>query len=117
MSREAEVCEVVELLIQRGANVNAMGEERLIRLPVGDYITHKKTPLCAAVQRGSPSLVRLLLNAKANPNHTVETDSRSGARWQLKPESFAQEISNGLLVPRNAEDPRNQFLEEILEML
>lgn len=121
MSHEAEICELVELLIQRGANVNAMGNETLThQTPLKgskSFVTRNKTPLCAAVQRGSPHLVRMLLDAKANPNHTAETDSTSGLKWQLKPESFGQVISNGSLAPRDVEDPRNQYAEEILEML
>merc|ERR1711865_901932 len=78
MAREKEVCEVVELLIQKRADVNAVGGDALssnsarfggiTRSP----ISHQKSPLCAAVQRGSPTLVRMLLDAKADPAHTID---------------------------------------------
>jgi len=78
MSQERELTDVVQLLIDLKADVNAAGEETL---DCGsDYPSHcggyqvikGKKPLCAAVQRGSPVLVKLLLDAKAEPVHTYQ---------------------------------------------
>lgn len=119
MSHEEEVCEVVALLIDQGADVNATGEENLDAESAGCPSVDGKSPLCAAIQRGSPTLVRMLLEAKADPNHTVVL---GGSAWgpgpgAQKPVAFLNEICNGSMSRRSPQDPRNQYRTEILELL
>lgn len=119
MSREQEVCEVVALLIQQEADVNATGDETLDAESAGAPPVDGKSPLCAAIQRGSPTLVKMLLDAKADPNHTVHL---GGSAWgpgpgaQL-PDAFLNEICNGSMSRRKAKDPRNKYDADILELL
>lgn len=126
MSREKEVCEIVKFLIQNRADVNAVGDEDQDCESAGGVTVHGKTPLCAAVQRGSPALVRMLLDARADPNHTMKYGqsawgpdrSNPFGPGVLKPESFLGEVSNGSANgKRDKRDPRNQFSEEIRNML
>lgn len=125
MSHEKEVGEVAKLLIEKGADVNAVGDETQDCESAGCVTVHGKSPLCAAIQRGSPPLVRMLLDAKADPGYTMRYDASA---WGpdtrnpfgpgvLKPESWLGEISNGSVGSRPKNDPRNQFNGKILEML
>lgn len=119
MARENEVCKVVELLIQQGANVNALGDEWLDAESAGCHTVKDKSPLCAAIQRGSPTLVRMLLDAKADPNHTAIL---GGPAWGAhasaqKPEAFLNDICNGSMRRRSSEDPRSQCDAKILTLL
>merc|ERR1719420_537263 len=75
MAQEEEAAEVVQLLIDMEADVNATGDETQDCESAGCPTVHGKTPLCAAVQRGSPALVKMLLDANADPNHTHKYDS------------------------------------------
>lgn len=119
MSHEQQVCDVVALLIQQDADVNATGDETLDAESAGCPSVDGKSPLCAAIQRGSPTLVKMLLDAKANPNHTVHL---GGSAWgpgpgaQL-PDAYLNEICNGSMSQRNAKDPRKKYDEDILELL
>jgi hypothetical protein len=125
MSKEKELCEIVELLIQRGADVNATGEETQDCESAGAPTVHDKTPLCAAVQRGSPTLVKILLDARANPDHTHRYDSSAWGPDRrnpfgpgvLKPESWLSDVSNGSVSSRDRKDPRHQYSEEIQKLL
>lgn len=125
MSNEKELCDVVQLMIEKRADVDATGEEVQDCESAGCPGVHGKTPLCAAVQRGSPRLVRMLLDAKADPNHEMKYDSAAYGPdrnnplgpGNLKPESWLSEISNGFVHERNCGDPRNQFNGQILAML
>merc|ERR1711953_1490842 len=66
---DTHIAEIVQMLIERGADVNATGEEDLALDSDEGFQTMKsKTPLCAAVQRRSPRLVRLLLDNGADQN-------------------------------------------------
>lgn len=117
MSDEDELCEVVALMIQKGADVNAVGSETQECESAGRpsfcwFLG--KTPLCAAVQRGSPRLVRMLLDANADPNHRHRYEFSPDV---LKPESWLSDISNGSVWQRHEADPRNRFTQEILQML
>jgi ankyrin repeat protein/tRNA A-37 threonylcarbamoyl transferase component Bud32 len=58
--------EIVDLLIKRGANVDAMS-------------TKKKTPLMVAVEKNLPEIVELLLKAEANPN--LQDNTGDTAMW------------------------------------
>lgn len=125
MDRENEVCEVVKLLIEMEADVNSVGDEQQDCESAGVVTVHEKTPLCAAVQRGSPVLVRMLLDAKADANHTMKYDQSAwGPDRQnplgpgvLKPESWLGEICNGSVGKRDSKDPRNRYRDEIFAML
>jgi len=126
MSQEEEVAELVQLLIEKRADVNATGDETQDAESNGAPTVHGKSPLAAAIQRGSPMLVKVLLDAKADPNHQMKYDScASGIDKQnpfgpgvLMPESWLDEVSNGSVHARgNKEDPRNQHREEILALL
>eukprot|EP00928_Gymnodinium_smaydae_P037761 TRINITY_DN26172_c0_g1_i1.p1 TRINITY_DN26172_c0_g1~~TRINITY_DN26172_c0_g1_i1.p1 ORF type:complete len:433 (+),score=39.52 TRINITY_DN26172_c0_g1_i1:88-1386(+) len=125
MAREGEVCDIVALLIEKGADVNATGEEVQDCESAGCPEVHGKTPLCAAVQRGSPALVRMLLDAKADPNHTMSYDAAAYGPDKnnpfgpgiLKPESWLGEITNGSVGKKDAKDPRNAHAAEILKLL
>eukprot|EP00928_Gymnodinium_smaydae_P060869 TRINITY_DN4475_c0_g1_i1.p1 TRINITY_DN4475_c0_g1~~TRINITY_DN4475_c0_g1_i1.p1 ORF type:complete len:325 (+),score=27.96 TRINITY_DN4475_c0_g1_i1:66-977(+) len=125
MASEKEVCEVVALLIERGADVNAVGDEDQDCESAGIVTVHGKTPLCAAVQRGSPTLVRMLLEAKADPNHEMKYDQSAWGPDRnnplgpgvLRPESWLGEISNGSVGTRNASDPRTKYADQISKLL
>merc|ERR1740139_1224230 len=93
MSQEAEVCEIVELLLQKRADVNAGGADctEIDASECGWTRLLNKTPLCAAVQRGSPSLVRKLLEARADVNITV-TQNGMCKNSHAKPENFVDNI-------------------------
>lgn len=125
MAQEDECAEVVRLLLDMRADVNATGEETQDCESGGSPEVHGKTPLCAAVQRGSPSLVRLLLDAKADPNHI---HSYGGSAYGpdrgnplgpgvMKPESWLSEPANGSLGKREKHDPREANSLLILRML
>lgn len=113
MDRDKEVCEVVKLLIDKRADVNAVGDEQEDCDSGCMPTRHDKTPLCAAVQRGSPALVRLLLDARANANHTMQYDRGP----ILTPESWLNNISFGSVTPWRENDPRRKNQQEILDML
>lgn len=129
MSKEKELCEIVELLIQRGADVNGTGEETEDCQSGGAPTAHDKTPLCAAVERGSPTLVKILLDAGANPDHThrysgsayTETDLHGLGNGVCKPESWLGSLGNGSVLPIShflfRDDPRRQYSDEILALL
>jgi len=124
MSGEDAVVDVAKLLIERGARVNATGTEEQNCESAGCPSVHGKTALCAAIQRGSPKLVKLLLDAHADPNHTHKYDQTWGPDTRnpfgpgvLKPESWLSEPANGSVGPRGGNDPRNANSEEILTML
>jgi len=125
MSREEEVYEIVKLLIEKQADVNATGDEDQDCESAGVVTVHGKTSLCAAVQRGSPALVRLLLDAKADPDHTMRYDQSAWGPDRnnplgpgvLKPESWLQAICNGSVGSRSSEDPRLKHSDEILALL
>ena len=125
MSEEDAVCDIVRMLIDRGANVNAVGDETQHCESAGCPTVHNKTPLCAAIQRGSCKIVELLLDAKADPNHTHEYEQTAwGADERnplgpgvLKPESWISNIHNGMLGTRDASDPRHDSTTEILRLL
>lgn len=125
MSKEDEVCEIVKLLIEKGADVNAVGDETQDCESAGMVMVHGKTPLCAAVQRGSPKLVHMLLDAKADPNHTMKYDASAWGPDRnnplgpgvLKPESWLASVCNGSVGCREAHDPRKQNDEAILDLL
>eukprot|EP00933_Yihiella_yeosuensis_P027992 TRINITY_DN21805_c0_g1_i1.p1 TRINITY_DN21805_c0_g1~~TRINITY_DN21805_c0_g1_i1.p1 ORF type:complete len:358 (+),score=50.73 TRINITY_DN21805_c0_g1_i1:112-1185(+) len=125
MDRENEVSEVVELLILKKADVNAVGEETQDCESAGCVLVRGKSPLCAAVQRGSPALVRMLLDANADPthrhNHTLSAwgpDHRNPlGSGVLEPKSWLGEVCNGSVSSRSATDPRNANTDEILRLL
>eukprot|EP00928_Gymnodinium_smaydae_P017367 TRINITY_DN16635_c0_g2_i1.p1 TRINITY_DN16635_c0_g2~~TRINITY_DN16635_c0_g2_i1.p1 ORF type:complete len:367 (+),score=18.93 TRINITY_DN16635_c0_g2_i1:148-1101(+) len=125
MAHEDEVCDIVALLIQMGADVNATGDEDLDCESAGTMEIRGKTPLCAAVQRGSPKLVRMLLEAKADVNHTASgssaaygpDDRNPFGPGVLKAESFLGCIRNGSVGKREASDPRKQHDKRILHLL
>lgn len=125
MSQEKEVSEVIQLLIEKQADVNATGNEAQDCESNGVPEVHRKSPLAAAVQRGSPLLVKLLLDAKADPNHEMKYDSVASGKDTKNPfgpgvlriESWADEICNGSVRPRQANDPRNETKVEILALL
>lgn len=126
MSQEEEVAKVVQLLIKMNADVNASGDETQDCESAGSPTVHNKTPLCAAVQRGSPALVRLLLDARADPSHTHQYDGAAYGpdRWNplgpgvLKPESWLRDICNGSVTERRERnDPRAANHAEILQLL
>jgi len=77
---EQLVMEIVQLLLNLGASVNASGCETIL-LNFGSYPAyhHSRTPLYIAVEAGSAKAVQLLLDAGADPNvgytlgvHTLE---------------------------------------------
>mmetsp|Transcript_42935 Transcript_42935/g.110668 ORF Transcript_42935/g.110668 Transcript_42935/m.110668 type:complete len:347 (-) Transcript_42935:233-1273(-) len=123
MSQENEVGEVIQLLIEKQADVNATGEEVQDAGSAGAPDVHGKSPLAAAVQRGSPMLVKMLLDAKADPNHEMKYDilyqKEDGpfGRGVLRPESWLDKVCNGSVHPRDATDPRNENKEAILALL
>eukprot|EP00929_Paragymnodinium_shiwhaense_P005152 TRINITY_DN10671_c0_g1_i2.p1 TRINITY_DN10671_c0_g1~~TRINITY_DN10671_c0_g1_i2.p1 ORF type:complete len:493 (+),score=84.84 TRINITY_DN10671_c0_g1_i2:69-1481(+) len=125
MAFESDVCQVVEKLIDMNADVNATGDEVQDCESAGAPEVHGKTPLCAAVQRGSRKLVRMLLDAKADPNaHMTYGSAAYGpdkgnpfGPGNLRPESWLGDITNGSVGRRDAKDPRTQFEKEILAML
>ena len=125
MSQEDELCQLVGLMLQKGANANATGTETQDCESGGSPTVHGKTPLCAAAQRGSLALVKMLLEAGADPSHTHKYDSTAyGADTQnplgpgvLKPESWTMVICNGSVRARGANDPRNESTAEILALL
>jgi len=125
MSQEAEVAEVVQLLMDMKADVNATGDETQDCESAGWPTIHSKTPLCAAIQRGSPALVKLLLDAKADPNHTHQYDRTAWGPDKknpfgpgvLKPESWLTDICNGSVSARPDNDPRTKNSAQILELL
>jgi len=125
MSDEEELSELVQLMIEKRADVNAVGDETQDCESAGCPCITGKTPLCAAVQRGSPLLVRMLLEAKADPNHhhtygqsAWGPDRRNPfGPGQLRPESWLEDVCNGSVSKRNGKDPRNAHREEILAML
>jgi len=125
MSYEEDVCKVVELLIEKGADVNAKGDETQDCESAGCPTVHGKSPLCAAVQRGSPKLVKMLLDANADPNHQHRYDASAwgpdrrnpfGA-GNLRPESWLDDVCNGSVSSRYANDPRVAHRQEILDLL
>ena len=119
MADEDDVCEVVRLLIDLGADVNAVGEEDSNCESMGMTLTCDKTALCAAIQRGSPKLVRLLLDAGADPNHTFSygfgISPHRLKKWKL--ESWLCKISLGSVNDRAESDPRCQNNAEIQALL
>ena len=120
LDKEDEVLEIVKLLIERGADVNAVGDETQDCESAGAPKVHGKTPLCAAVQRGSPSLVRVLLEAKADPNHRHQYDTTAwnpGSPHEVSPKDWLSELCNGSVSSRNDNDPRNRHSDEIKQML
>jgi len=125
MSREREVLEVVTALIEMQADVNSVGDEQQDCESAGAPTVHDKSPLCAAIQRGSPALVKVLLDARADPNHEMSYDRSA---WgpdrhnplgpgRLRPESWLMVISNGFVSNRDPSDIRCAHDEEILELL
>ena len=125
MSGEDAVLDLAKLLIERGAKVNATGTEEQNCESAGCPSVHGKTALCAAIQRGSPKLVKLLLDAHADANHKHKYDESA---WGpdtrnpfgpgvLKPESWLSSPSNGSVCRPDGNDPRNANSEEILTML
>jgi len=125
MSQEKEVGELIQLLIEKQADVNATGQEVQDCESAGAPEVHGKSPLAAAIQRGSPMLVKMLLDAKADPNHKMKYDSSAWGPDKknpfgpgvLMPESWLDDISNGSVGPRTGADPRNEHKEEILALL
>lgn len=123
MSNEKELSEVVELLIQKGADVNGTGEETEDCESGGAPTAYDKTPLCAAVQRGSPTLVKILLDARANPDHTHRYGGCCIGPGQdvMKPENWLGSVSEGFVHPLSHQrfrgNPRRQYMDEILALL
>lgn len=125
MNRENEVVEIVEMLIRMGADVNLVGDEDQDCESAGQVTVHGKTPLSAAVQCGSPALVRMLLEAKADANQTMQYDASAWGPDEnnpfgpgvLKAESWLGAVRNGSVGKRNAHDPRNQVSAEIMSLL
>ncbi len=125
MSQENEVGELIQLLIDKQADVNATGEENQDCESAGAPTVHGKSPLAAAVQRGSPTLVKMLLDARADPNHEMKYDSSAWGPDKgnpfgpgvLRPESFLDELCNGSVRLRKPLDPRYENKETILALL
>lgn len=125
MSQEKELGELIQLLIEKQADVNATGQEVQDAESAGAPEVHGKSPLAAAIQRGSPFLVKMLLDAKADPNHQMKYDSAAyGADKRnpfgpgvLMPESWLDEVCNGSVGSRHLEDPRNECKDKILILL
>jgi len=125
MAKEDEVMEVVQLLLDRNADVNKAGDESQDCESAGMVVVTGKPPLCAAIQRGPPKLVKMLLDAKADPNYEGHY---SQSAWGpdrrnpfgpgvLRPESWLDEPCNGSVSGRSAKDPRVANKQEIMDLL
>lgn len=112
VAREPQVVEVVKLLIAKKANVNATGEEDHDGGSWARSAPQGKTPLCAAVQRGSLTLVQLLLEAGADPKHEVTMGSK-----KLTAADFVNEVVLDSVNARHSSDPRIAQKEDILKLL
>lgn len=125
MAREDDVCEIVRLLLEMEADINASGDEQQDCESAGCPEVAGKTPLCAAVQRGSPKLVRMLLDAKADPDahHTYQQSAWGADRrnpfgpGEMRPESWLGTPCNGSVDPGPKQCRRGQYHDEILGML
>mmetsp|Transcript_4792 Transcript_4792/g.6766 ORF Transcript_4792/g.6766 Transcript_4792/m.6766 type:complete len:365 (+) Transcript_4792:164-1258(+) len=125
MSHEGEVAEIAQMLIERAADVNATGDETQDCESAGWPDVCGKTPLCAAIQRGSPVLVKMLLDAKADPNHTHSYGSCAYGPDELnpfgpgvlKPESWFRSPHNGSVSRSPRSEGRWQHKDEILRLL
>lgn len=125
ISHDREVAEIAQMLIERSADVNATGDETQDCESAGWPEVCGKTPLCAAIQRGSPVLVKMLLDAKADPNHTHSYGSAAYGDDELnpfgpgvlKPESWFRSPNNGSVNRSPRSEGRWQHKDEILRML
>ena len=77
--------ELVALLLESGAEVDALGDEG------GGWCT----PLSLAVWEGTDSIVRLLLEAGADPNSTTSGTPLSTAMWHNCPERIKMLLDHG----------------------
>ena len=107
-SAERSSSALVELLLARGADVNAEGGQ-----PVDNYLGVAQTPLMLARKRGDTPIVRALLKAGAKHTPASAENGKAAAQTSSDPggKTVAEAIQRAVpLLTKTAEDSVSTFL-------